>query len=169
MGRLVKLPEPIHGRDGREGPRGPSGPQGVPGIQGPEGPQGLQGPRGPKGERGPRGEKGLKGDIPDHKWSGTKLAFEQPDGTWGQEVDLRGQEGASGSTGPVPPVIQYTQVTETTYTINPRKLKYGHNIFGINAGGDATVYLPESISTGDKLIAIKNEMPNYTVTVQVIT
>jgi hypothetical protein len=44
----------------------------------------------PKNEPGPEGPPGPKGDKPDHKWDGTKLRFEKPDGEWGEEVDLRG-------------------------------------------------------------------------------
>ena len=56
--------------------------------------QGEQGPRGPKGEQGPEGPPGPK---PDHRWHGTALAFERPDGTFEQPVDLRGPPGSGGS------------------------------------------------------------------------
>jgi hypothetical protein len=40
--------------------------------------------------------KGVKGDSPDHQWIGTSLQFENPDGTWGNEVDLKGAPGEAG-------------------------------------------------------------------------
>ena len=35
--------------------------------------------------------------TPNHLWSGTKISFEQPDGTWGPSVDLRGPQGLIGN------------------------------------------------------------------------
>ena len=43
---------------------------------------------GPQGEKGERGEKGEKGDKIKHRWIGTTLQFENPDGTWGEAVQL---------------------------------------------------------------------------------
>ena len=57
---------------------------------------GLIGPRGPQGEKG---EKGDKGDKPKHEWEGTKLRFENPDGTWGRFVDLANKMLNYGSRG----------------------------------------------------------------------
>jgi len=53
-------------------------------------PVGLQGPPGPKG------------DKPAHQWNNTRLRFENPDGSWGSYVDLRGPEGPPG-----PPVSTF--------------------------------------------------------------
>lgn len=39
------------------------------------------------------GEKGDKGDMPKHEWSGTALRFQNPDGSWGNRVDLKGEPG----------------------------------------------------------------------------
>jgi hypothetical protein len=35
----------------------------------------------------------VKGDKPAHRWIGTALQIENPDGTWGEPVDLKGQPG----------------------------------------------------------------------------
>lgn len=43
--------------------------------------------------------KGEKGDIPKHKWVGTSLAFENIDGTFGELVDLKGDQGERGEKG----------------------------------------------------------------------
>jgi hypothetical protein len=58
---------------------------------------------GPKGDRGPPGLPGDVGPPPAHKWEGTKLSFEQPDGAWGKPVDLKGPPGESKTVvvGPV--------------------------------------------------------------------
>lgn len=94
------------GEKGDTGPQGPAGPKGDPGIQGPEGPQGPQGEKGATGDPGPKGdqgEKGEKGDDgaqglpPEHEWQGTTLRFKEPDGSWGQAVDLRGPAGSSAT------------------------------------------------------------------------
>ena len=69
-------------------------------------PTGLQGPQGPQG---PAGSQGPKGDKPAHQWSDTSLRFENPDGSWGSYVDLRGPtgpqglQGVQGSQGPTGP------------------------------------------------------------------
>jgi hypothetical protein len=49
--------------------------------------------KGPQGDQGPQGEPGPKGDKPAHQWSGTSLRFENPDGSWGAYVNLKGQDG----------------------------------------------------------------------------
>lgn len=42
---------------------------------------------------GEKGDKGDTGPMPKHDWSGTALRFENPDGTWGDRVDLKGEPG----------------------------------------------------------------------------
>lgn len=37
--------------------------------------------------------------MPDHQWDGTRLRFEEPDGSWGKYVDLKGQPGQRGASG----------------------------------------------------------------------
>jgi len=55
--------------------------------------------KGEPGPAGPPGPQGPKGDKPAHEWKGTALRFENPDGTWGDAVDLRGPKGSRGSSG----------------------------------------------------------------------
>jgi hypothetical protein len=38
--------------------------------------------------------------VPAHQWDGTKLYFQNPDGTWGEPVDLLGPQGPQGNLGP---------------------------------------------------------------------
>lgn len=79
--------------------RGEPGERGAPGLDGREGPQGPRGARGEQGPAGPAGPQGPKGDKPAHEWKGTALRFENPDGTWGEAVDLRGPKGSRGASG----------------------------------------------------------------------
>lgn len=67
------------------GPAGSEGPAGSPGVAGPQGPAGAAGSDGPQGPMGP---------MPDHQWVGTSLRFVNPDGSWGDLVNLSG-EGVS--------------------------------------------------------------------------
>lgn len=99
-------PQGPAGEKGEPGPQGEPGPKGDPGIQGPEGPQGPQGEQGAKGDPGPKGDTGAAGPSgadgaqglpPEHEWQGTSLRFKEPDGSWGQAVDLRGPAGSSAT------------------------------------------------------------------------
>ena len=76
------------GETGERGPAGVDGKDGAPGIQGPKGDKGNQGIQGPKGDTGATGPQGPQGTAPEHKWAGTKLAFQNPDGSWADPVNL---------------------------------------------------------------------------------
>lgn len=65
------------------------------GPTGARGEQGLVGEKGDKGEQGDKGDKGEQGEIPAHEWLGTKLRFQNADGTWGEWVELKGLQGDS--------------------------------------------------------------------------
>lgn len=100
------------GDKGDTGPQGPAGPKGDQGIQGPEGPQGQQGEKGATGDPGPKGDTGAAGQAgadgapglpPEHEWQGTALRFKEPDGSWGQAVDLRGATESSPIATPSTP------------------------------------------------------------------
>lgn len=58
-------------------------------LKGAQGIQGIPGAQGAQGERGDRGDTGFPGKPPAHKWTGTALQFQNPDGTWGDLVDLK--------------------------------------------------------------------------------
>ncbi len=96
------------GETGDKGERGEQGKQGIQGIKGEKGQDGKTPVAGkdfplPKnGKDGLNGKDGKsivgdKGDKPDHKWEGTKLKFEKPNGKWGKAIDLKGKDGKSGS------------------------------------------------------------------------
>ena len=113
-------PQGPQGPQGETGPQGPQGPQGETGPQGPQGPQGEtgpQGPQGPQGETGPQGPQGEKGDKPQHEWIGTQLRFENPDGSWGPAVDLKGEKGDKGDKGD-PGVLVRAQISAAGTNLN---------------------------------------------------
>lgn len=102
------------GEKGDTGPQGEPGPKGDPGIVGPEGPQGPQGEKGATGDPGPKGNPGAKGEKgddgaqglpPEHEWQGTALRFKEPDGSWGQLVNLRGPQGESATVPVATPTV----------------------------------------------------------------
>lgn len=69
------------------------------GERGTAGERGERGLRGSTGPRGPAGPEGPIGPMPRHEWDGTRLRFEQPDGSWGDWVDLKGRAGRNGGGG----------------------------------------------------------------------
>ena len=60
---------------------------------------GLVGPAGPEGPAGP---------APAHGWSSTSLRFQNPNGTWGTYVNLKGDPGEQGPAG----VESYPRMTK---------------------------------------------------------
>jgi len=66
------------------------------GPQGERGPAGIEGKQGVAGIQGKTGTQGLKGDTglaPEHEWNDSFVRFKNPDGTWGNSVNLRGPTG----------------------------------------------------------------------------
>lgn len=60
---------------------------------------GKDGIHGTHGKDGRDGEMGERGPAPEHEWDGTALRFQDPDGTWGDFVDLEGPTGKDGKDG----------------------------------------------------------------------
>jgi hypothetical protein len=94
--------EGIDGADGFPGQRGAQGLMGLTGKLGKRGPQGKKGQQGDPGlvgevgPQGPMGQQGEQGLPPAHEWMGFKLRFQNPDGTWGHYVNLKGPRGDRG-------------------------------------------------------------------------
>jgi len=105
------------GRRGRRGVKGDNGIVGPPGPEGPIGPRGGIGLVGRQGEVGPVGPKGDKGDdgptgpVPRHKWEGTRLSFELPNGKFGRSVNLQGPGGGRGRSGGASANPQFTNIS----------------------------------------------------------
>ena len=91
------------GDKGDKGERGATGTRGQKGQDGKDGYTPIKdkdyfdGVDGEKGEKGERGDKGETGKTPKHEWKKTKLRFENPDGTWGEFVNLKGDKGEAGT------------------------------------------------------------------------
>lgn len=62
-------------------------------------PKPKNGKNGIDGKDGKDGKRGPIGPMPDHRWIGTELQFETPEGGWGPKVDLKGERGSSGRNG----------------------------------------------------------------------
>lgn len=77
---------------GKQGPVGPAGKDGKTPVAGKDFPLPKDGKNGVDGKDG-KSIVGDKGDKPDHKWEGTKLKFEKPNGKWGKAIDLKGEIG----------------------------------------------------------------------------
>lgn len=45
-------------------------------------------------------ERGPPGPIPGHRWTGTSIAFQNPNGDFGDAIDLRGEQGLPGALSP---------------------------------------------------------------------
>lgn len=78
----------IKGDKGDKGDRGEKGDRGDRGSSGDKGDSGKNGIDGKPGKNGDKGEKGDKGDIPKHEVRGLKIRFENPDGSWGEWLDI---------------------------------------------------------------------------------
>ncbi len=95
----------LKGETGAQGLQGSIGQQGLQGLQGSRGntgDKGDKGDQGDRGERGVQGVRGLTGTPPEHRWDGTKLAFQSPNGVWGEYVELQGKQGEDGKTPNIP-------------------------------------------------------------------
>lgn len=133
------------------------------------GPAGKDGTPGPKGLDGAPGQPGRDGFVPEHRWVGDEIQFQNPDGTWGKKRNLRGPSGGGGTASDT---FKYTAITTATYTITAKQLIPGINMFGSRYDGEVTITLPPGISPnmGSKTIIINDETGNAEaniITVQV--
>jgi hypothetical protein len=172
--------EQLRGPVGPVGPVGPQGPQGPQGVQGPQGPSGAsvtgpagpvgpQGERGPQGLSGPQGASGAPGTAPQHEWNDTKLRFQQPDGSWGQFTDLKGEDGTEGTSGGGGggQLVTVKSVSQEVYRIGDNALLPGINVFSFSYAGDVIVTLPKKPPM-QSLIELRHELsPTYKVNIYV--
>lgn len=89
------------GEKGLDGKDGKDGSDGTDGKDGKDGKDGINGIDGIRGKDGLNGIDGKKGDKPKHEWDDTKLRFENPDGSWGVYIDLKGEDGKGSTKGRV--------------------------------------------------------------------
>ena len=72
---------------------------GAKGDKGADGRNGENGTNGTNGTDGATGATGATGLAPAHRWVGTTLQFQNPNGSWGVVIDLKGEKGDRGNTG----------------------------------------------------------------------
>lgn len=78
------------------------------------------------------GKPGKNGRIPNHKWTGTFIQFENPDGSWGPMVNLQGSPAESieyGGPGPSMPSV--TVVQGSTRFEGVTKIVIGDNLTAV--------------------------------------
>jgi len=145
VGPQIEVMKGEKGDTGAVGPRGPIGPRGERGQRGEKGERGRDGRDGVDGKDGEVGKDGRDGKdavvdykrvvretldkipkpkdgkTPKHEWDGKKLRFENPDGTWGEWVDLSPvQTGKSRLLGSisVPTFVDRETPTGSTNGVN---------------------------------------------------
>lgn len=91
------------GAPGRDGKDGKDGKDGAPSLAGKDGAPGRDGVDGIDGRDGKDGGAGPRGPMPRHRWQGSRLQFEEPDGSWSKAVELNAvyitQGGRGSGTG----------------------------------------------------------------------
>lgn len=96
--------------------------------------------------RGP-GRRGPRGPIPDHEWEDTSIRFQNPDGSWGEWVDLKGAPGGGNGGffgfggGPVMGVRRIKGGTNIIVSGDPGE----PTISAITSGGSFTVLTPSGV------------------------
>lgn len=106
------------------------------------------------------GKNGKNGRIPNHKWTGTFIQFENPDGTWGPMVNLQGAPNSpiEYGGGPVDPGItvrtsngtRFEGVYEVVFADNltVTRTANGVSVSGENGGGGGGGNLDFETPTG---------------------
>lgn len=158
------------GPKGDKGERGADGKEGKAGKDGKDGRAGRDGKDGKDGKDGADGKDGVS--VVDASIDlDNRLLLILDDGT---EIDagalfvpeaitkIVGLGG--GGTSTANSGVKYTSVTTTPYYITTAELIDGRNIFGVDAGQNAFIYLPTDIPA-EKLVTINNESDIYTLTI----
>lgn len=129
----------------------------IKGDRGEKGEEGRAGKDGRNGIDGKNGKDGKQGEAPEHEWDDTKLRFKNPDGTWGEKVDLKGRDGVGGG-GVTNLRIQqaFKQILKTespTGAIDGVNLTYTLSqpifaIFSMSINGEVIAQLPNYTISG---------------------
>lgn len=84
-----------------------------------------------------KGPEGEPGQPPKHEWKETKLRFQNPDGSWGKWVDLKGPAGKDGrSSGGGASVVKQVG---SNLAVSSQGVEISQNVTAINFTGDSTV------------------------------
>ena len=86
--------------------------------------------------KGEPGERGLPGPAPAHEWQGSKLRFEQPDGTWGKFTDLKGPVGDKGEAGQQLVVVRGGSNGRSLETLTPGATGVDPSSIAVMQGGE---------------------------------
>lgn len=155
------------------GPKGDKGERGEQGKAGRDGRNGQDGKDGSNGKDGRDGKDGIDGengvgiadaviDIDNHLVLTLTDGNEIDAGSLALDAVDIGNTYVSNAIKQE--LVRYTNISTTPYYISKADLIVGHNVFGVNAGADATVYLPSEVEP-TKLIVINNESSTFTLTI----
>ena len=146
----------LNGSKGLDGSNGVDGINGINGLDGKDGISlpGINGINGRDGINGLDGSAGLDGMIPNHEWKGESLRFQNPDGSWGKWVDLRGARGSTGggggsTTASSSEVLMLSSYTDTTIGDGTATLLVDAS------GGVRLITLPSASNNEGSLITVK--------------
>jgi hypothetical protein len=84
-----------------------------------------------------KGSQGEPGQPPKHEWKETKLRFQNPDGSWGKWVDLKGPAGKDGRSGGGGASV--VKQVGSSLAVSNQGAEISQNVTAINFTGDATV------------------------------
>jgi hypothetical protein len=106
-------------------------------------------------------ETGLKGDSPAYEWDGTSLRFENPNGSWGAWVDLKGEKGNNSAT-----IFLYQRAASLPVTTDLGTLTY---TFATTALSGTLGAWSEDITEGDNpLYVIKISVSTHLDTIDIL-
>jgi hypothetical protein len=144
----------------------------------------TSGTQGGVGATGPQGLTGPKGDTPAHVWIGTGLQFQNPDGSWGSLIDLRGLTGATGPAGATgatgatgaagPSIVAMDEGVILTHAMDVINF-VGAGVTATNIGDAVTVNIPGGgggsgySGTFDVVVSVDWLSPDLTKTVRSLT
>ena len=127
--------------------------------------------KGDKGPKGDKGDTGPKGDKPAHRWIDTSLQVENPDGTWGDAVNLKGESGEGAgnmhtstydTTGKNTDIFNYVDTGLSGKVDNARVL----TDVPLNAKFTDTIYTHPS--THDATIIVEDESHKFVTDIEKI-
>ena len=125
--------------------------------------EGLPGKRGKPGKDGvtttiekvvhvqEEAEPGADGSTPEHEVRNGEIRFKNPDGTWGDWVQVQPSMG-----GGLAAAVNYVRIEQARFLVNRGSLIEGTNIFGVDYPGDVEIILPQGISK-NILLTFKDE------------
>ncbi len=127
----------------------------IKGDRGEKGDAGQPGKDGRNGVDGKNGKDGKNGQPPEHEWEDTKLRFKNPDGSWGEKVDLKGERGETGGG------ITNMRIAQAFKYILKTEQPVG-DIDGVNTTYSLSqpIFAILSMSINGEVIA---QLPNYTI------